>query len=88
MIKTTSTSDIQRDIFEAITAAIKSRATEVFDKAIKQAVIDAEAVRDKTIAGAVMRISSWYTFQDMGRTLRIEVIKPVDPIPVHEKGDV
>lgn len=37
---------------------------------------DLEAVRQKIVANASIRLASYMTVQDLGRTVRIEIVKP------------
>jgi len=59
-----------------INEAVKAEIGRVYDKAMQKAADDAAAKRDEVIAATSLRISNYYSVQDMGATLRIEVTKP------------
>lgn len=58
-----------------IDTAIKQAIGNVFDKAIEQAVKDANARRDEVVSAAALKLSSWYNINDMGTHLTITIDK-------------
>lgn len=40
---------------------------------------DLEAVRQKIVANASIRLASYMSIKDLGRTIRIEIVKPEEP---------
>jgi hypothetical protein len=71
-----TTTNLVNEIPQYIEAAMRQAVNEAFDEAIARAVKDAEAKRDETVAAIALRLSTWASIQDMGHTIRIEIIKP------------
>ena len=76
---TTGKPNIADELFKALDKAVVEATKKIFDEAIEKATKDAEAERDKIIARAAMSVSSWYSYENLGTTLRIEVKKPEPP---------
>jgi hypothetical protein len=60
----------------AIDKAIEESVRAAYDRHMEAFKREAEEIKADVIANAVMRMSSWYNFQDLGHTLRIEVKNP------------
>jgi hypothetical protein len=71
-----TTTNLVNDILRYIEDAMKQAVNNAFDDAIAQAVKDAEAKRDETVAAIALKLSTWASIQDMGHTIRIEITKP------------
>lgn len=61
---------------KAIDKMVEDRVAETFDKHMEAFKKEAQEIRKEVIATAVMKFSNWYSFQDLGSTLRIEVKQP------------
>jgi len=59
-----------------IDMAVKQSIGEAYDKALEEAHAAAVERRDEVIAAQALKLSSYYSMQDMGTSLRIEVTKP------------
>lgn len=58
---------------------VKKETTKVMDSYKEKMIADLEDVRASVIAKASVRLSDMMTIQDMGRTVRIEIIKREEP---------
>jgi hypothetical protein len=58
-----------------INQAVKESVGKAYDKALEQAHKDALEKRDEVIAATALKLSSYYSMQDMGTSLRIEIVK-------------
>ena len=72
------------DLAGYIDYAVKEAIGSTYDKALEQAHKDALAKRDEVIAVTALQLSSYYSMQDMGNSLRIEIVKTA---PRSTKGD-
>jgi hypothetical protein len=71
-----NSADITNSFVEAIDAAVKQDIEKSFDRHMEAFKQEADSIRAEVIAGAIMKMSKWYSFQNLGETLRIEVRNP------------
>ena len=68
--KTDNFTDIPR---KSIDFAIKDAINNEFDKAIKQAIVDANSRRDEVIASTSLKLTQYFSIQDNGNNLTITI---------------
>lgn len=61
---------------KALEKSVSDAIEKIFDRHIEEATKEAQEKRQEIIANAAMRMSSWYNFENLGKTLRIEVRNP------------
>jgi hypothetical protein len=63
-------------LIDLITAGLKIEIGTIFDEEMKEAVKRTMERRDDLIASQALKLTSQMTVADMGRTVRIEIVKP------------
>jgi hypothetical protein len=72
----TTRDDVITQFAGVIDKAIEESVRAAYDRHMEAFKQEAEEIKSDVIARAVMRMSSWYNFQDLGHTLLIEVKNP------------
>jgi hypothetical protein len=73
---TSTKDDVMTQFAGAIDKAIEESVLAAFDRHMEAFNKEAEEIKADTVAKAVIRMSSWYNFENLGQTLRIEVRNP------------
>ena len=58
-----------------IDGAVKEAIGKAYNEALEEAHKQAMEKKDEVIAATALKMSSFYTMQDMGNTLKIEIVK-------------
>jgi len=74
---TTGTTKLEDVFAKVLDEGLKQIVGEAFDKAVADAVAEAELKRDEYIAKTVVRLRSWTRYEDMGRQFVITIEKPL-----------
>lgn len=71
-----TTDDVMKQFAGAIDKVIEESVKAAFDRHIEAFNKEAEGIKSDVIVKAIVKMSSWYNFENLGQTLRIEVRNP------------
>lgn len=79
ILNTNVSDSIILQLQKAIEEGVRLETQKIYDRHMEEFKSEIEAVRSDVIARVTMNLSTWYNFENLGHTLRIEVRKPPEP---------